>query len=174
MSDWIFETVHRERMDGFSITSSHPKKGDAFSPYIPSDRLKTLNWSNTGDVRVYSADMDFIGVYGRGERMAVNDFTLDHLAYNKCVLVADTDPIEYYCLTPIGDHYMDGEVFELLPDEERQLTGLLGKHIFVSDGELILPAAYEKHFLLSVTSVDTTTIKAGPEGAVIAVFYKLV
>jgi hypothetical protein len=172
MADWRFKSIIRSPDLDFTITQCTPSFGDAFSPPIPSDKLCTLNWVNFGNTLVYSASMDFIGDYGRGERMRADN--PEHRAYEKCVLIAGVDPIEYYCLSPAnGSQYMDGEVMELLPDEELALTDLMDKHLFVSDGSLVLPTTYEKHFLLSFKTVDATTIKAGPDGAVVAVFYKL-
>jgi len=95
------------------------------------------------------------------------------MTYGKAVLIAGSDDIEYYCLSPKGgSHYMDGEVFELQANESKSLSDLQGKHIFVSDGDVTSPAVTSKHGLISFESINTAVVTAGGSGAVIALFYK--
>ena len=172
MADWTFKPVCNHADGGFIITRCTPSFGDAFSPPIPTDSLCTLNWNNSGTTRVYAANMDHIDDYVRGERMSMGS-NPDHMTYGKVILIAGTDDIEYYCLSPKGgSHYMDGEVFELQANESRSLTDLQGKHVFVSDGDITVPAVVSKHGLVSFESTNTAVVTAGSSGAVIALFYK--
>lgn len=172
MADWTFKPVCNHADGGFIITRCTPSFGDAFSPTIPSDSLCTLNWNNSGTTKVYSANMDHIGDYVRGDRMSMGS-NPDHMTYGKVILIAGSDDIEYYCLSPKGgSHYMDGEVFELQANESKSLADLQGKHIFVSDGDITSPAVTSKHGLLSFETTNTAVFTAGSSGAVIALFYK--
>ena len=172
MADWKFNMVCNHADGGFTITRCTPSFGDAFSPPIPTDSLCTLNWNNSGTTRVYAANMEHIGDYVRGERMSYTA-NMDYMTYGKVILIAGTDDIEYYCLSPKGgSHYMDGEVFELQANESKSLSDLQGKHIFVSDGDITSPAVVSKHGLISFESTNTAVVTAGSSGAVIALFYK--
>lgn len=172
MADWKFKPVCNHANGGFIITRCAPSFGDAFSPPIPTDSLCTLNWNNSGITKLYAANMDFLGDYTRGERIFMGS-NPDHMAYGKAVLIAGSDNIEYYCLSPKGgSHYMDGEVFELQANESKSLVDVQGKHMFVSDGDITSPAIVSKHGLVSFESINTAIITAGSSGAVIALFYK--
>ena len=172
MADWKFKPVCNHADGGFIITRCTPSFGDAFSPPIPTDSLCTLNWNNSGTTKLYAANMDHIGDYNRGERMLMGS-NPDHMTYGKAVLIAGSDDIEYYCLSPKGgSHYMDGEVFELQPNESKSLSDIQGKHLFVSDGDITSPAVVSKHGLVSFESTNTAVVTAGSSGAVIVLFYK--
>lgn len=168
MADWKFKAIYRLPEKGFSITQCTPTFGDAFSPPIPTDRLCTLNWVNKGQVHLYSAAMNFIATHGRASQMRVDD--PGHLGMGKAVLIAATDDIEYYCLTPTMG-YMDGTVMELLPEQEINLSGLIGKRLFISDGSLVFPGSYPKHQILFFENSDAQVLRAGPEGAVLVLFW---
>lgn len=169
MADWKFEKIYMLPDKGISITRCMPTLGDAFSPPIPVERLRTLNWTTSGEVHLYSAAMDFIATHGRGSRMRVDNPA--HLALGKAVLVAASNDVEYYCLTPINGGFFDGEVYEILPGGELPLSGMMGKSLFIADGSLTLPGAFDKHHLLSVETLDSMTLTAGVDGAVVVVFY---
>lgn len=172
MADWKFNMVCNHANGGFTITRCTPSFGDAFSPHIPTDSLCTLNWNNSGTTKLYAANMDHIGDYNRSERMHMGS-NPDHMTYGKVVLIAGSDDIEYYCLSPKGgSHYMDGEVFELQPNESKSLSDLQGKHLFVSDGDITSPAVVSKHGLVSFETTNTAEVTAGSSGAVVVLFYK--
>lgn len=174
MADWKFRTIQNKPNLGFTITACKPSFGDAFSPPIPVDKLKTLNWNNYGNTHVYAANMDYIGTYGRAEKMSMGD-NQEHMEFKKVILVAASDEIEYYCLSPYnGTHYMDGYILEFEPNEERTLEDLKGTFLFLSDGSLSGPnnMEYDKHYLLTIKNLNDIKFQAGPEGAVVVVFWK--
>tara|TARA_B110000971_G_C19949676_1_gene472743 strand:+ start:692 stop:1201 length:510 start_codon:yes stop_codon:yes gene_type:complete len=165
--DWKFKLVHRAEEIDLTITETNVTLGDAFSPETPATRLSTMNWTTSGTVKLYSANMDFIAEYGAGERMMVSDPV--HLAYSKAVLIASSPEVKYYCLSGRMGGYWTGEVITLSPNESMSLTGILGKAMFVSSGSLV---GKDTHALVHFKTLDTYDIQAGEEGAILAIAFK--
>jgi hypothetical protein len=164
--DWHFKKCHSN--DYVSIGEANQTLGDAFSPPIPADKLSTLNWNTKGLVKLYAADMTFLGDYGPGERMLVPEAA--HRAMGKAVLIAASPDITYYCMSSPTGAYLDGEIITLAPNEMRTFTGLTGKSLFVTDGALTDRA---KHALLKFETIDTITLTASTEGAMLVLFWSL-
>jgi hypothetical protein len=167
--DWRFDMCHNN--SDFRVGVFHGTLGDAYSAAIPTDKLCTLNWVTKGRIKLYAADMTFIAEYGPGERMMVSDSA--HLAMGKAVLVAASDEMDYYCMRSNTIEYLDGEIVTLAANETRTFSDITGKSIFVSDGELTAPKVYTKHALLVFESANEITVTAGPEGAMLVLFWKL-
>lgn len=172
MANWAFKRVHREESLDLTITVCTPTFGDAFSPPIPADMLRTVNWTVQGDVKLYSANMDFIGTYGPGQRMMVSDPT--HLGYKKAVLIAASPQVEYYCLGGRGSTYWSGDLITLAPGEVVTLASLTGKTLFVSAGSIAAQKTYLKHALINFASADSLEVTAGPDGAILAIIHPVV
>jgi len=166
MSDWVFKNCHEN--SEFRVGYSENIMGDAFSPAIPPDRISTFNWTVRGIVKLYAADMTFLGDFGPGERMMITDPA--QLAMGKCVLVAATDDVIYYCMREANDGYLDGEIVTLLPNEVRTFTSTIGKRIFVSKGTISHLKEYANHSLLNLDTLNEITLTAGADGAIIVLF----
>lgn len=172
MADWEFKTDFRITKDDLVICHTNPSFGDAFSPPIPADKLSTLNWTVKGRVKLYAADMTFLGEYGPGEKMLVPDPA--HLAMGKAVLIAASADVEYYCLSGV-DSFYTGEVMLLSPNQEVSFPLYPTSAIFVSKGSIVRDTKeYPKGFLLTNKAQKATiSFQAGEAGAIITSFNKL-
>jgi hypothetical protein len=171
MADWRFESLHRD--DNFVITVAKPTFGDAFSPPVPADKLSTLNWTVKGRVKLYAADMTFLGEYGPGEKMLVPDPA--HLAMGKAVLIAASADVEYYCLSASDGGYLEGDVVGIQPDTLHSFTGIQGKIVIVAAGRVSTAnKTFTKGSLVHVKNIDAIDVTAGPNGAILTVFNKTI
>jgi hypothetical protein len=171
MAEWGFTKTIRPKGQGFKVGAAHVNLGDAFSPSIPTDKLSSLNWTVKGTVKLYAADMTFIAEYGPGERMMVTDPA--HLAMGKAVLIASSEAVEYYCMRPTGDKYLDGEIITLAANESHTFSGVRGSKLFVGEGALVTPKAYPKGAVLILETIDELAVTAGPGGAIITLFWEM-
>lgn len=177
MADWRFTERVQPKGAWFMAAICYPSFGDAFSPDFPvppTDNLmiSTLNFSSKGSVKGYSADMTFVSEYGPGEEYLLHDPV--HFAMGKVVLVAATDDVEYCCLRALDGTFIDGEILTLSPNEARTFTGLVGKSLIVSDGEVAsTDKTYAKRSAVMFEETDSITLTAGPEGAMLVLFWKL-
>ena len=176
MSDWKFKTDFRITKDDLVIGHTNPSFGDAFSPIfsptaIPG-QLSSLNWCSQGTVKLYAADMTFIGEYGAGQKMLVPDKA--HIAMGKVVMVASSDDVEYYCLSGV-DSFYTGEVMLLSPNQEVSFPLYPTSAIFVSKGSIVRDTKeYPKGFLLTNKAQKATiSFQAGEAGAIITSFNKV-
>jgi len=167
MADWKFTTHHRLASPTMYIVRSTPAFGDAMSAEHPTDQLRTINWVVKGLVKLYAADMTFLGDYGAGEKMLVPQ---PSTAFGKTILVAASDDVDYYCLGGTPNGYWTGDIITLAPNETRVFNDVKGKSIFVTDGALTDKA---KHTLLKFEVADEITLTAGDKGAMLVLFWKL-
>ena len=158
-------SVYTNPESGLIIFESDVDQGESFSPRIPNDRLRSVNWCTEGSIAVYAKDMTFINTYGVGERMLISN--PDHLAQGKCILIVVSENAKYYCLSGNDDIYYNGDVIQLSANEEKTISNCNGHFIFCSLGSL---TNLDKFAMTTINS-DSYTVTAGTEGAIITVFY---
>jgi len=177
MSIWVTKNIYSSKSLGFNIIGAQFKKGDIFSAQtVNQNSTGGLTFLSSGSINAYDVNMDLRVQHSYEDGKILVPPLGENETLTECgeriINMAATEDGGYYCITG-SDSLWDGEVINLIPGESANISEVKDKRLFLaSNGISINGIAYKKNEVILCDTVDTVTVKAGQEPAVLAVFYK--
>ena len=179
MANWNFKTIVTNKGVGFNIVNAAIDKSAMFTA-TTSNKMGTggVNFVTSGVLNFYDTDMKLRETYARERgRIIVPPQAATEVLNDegeRIIHIVAAEASSYYCISPIGAGVVDGELYQLSPNESQTLTGVLGKRLFLAeDGLTVDGIAYEKHSVIHCETVDTVTVQGGTDPTIFVSFYKL-
>lgn len=175
MSSWANEAVYKDRQNSLVIIVAESDTGELYQAKTMKNKTGGVQFLTKGLVKIFNSNLELRTSFTKAQRFIAPNPEAGDLDDQKVIMVSQ-EPTTFYCICdPKLLVEWSGEVVELAADEQRTLTGMMGKRVLLAArGFTVDGVSYGKHTVFLVESKDTIIIhNTGTDSAIFSVFYKV-